>query len=188
MIRRPDTKVSGPPRKERLSLLGSREVLIDAQIVQVGGDMKWLAWPLATALAISGMSESLETKAPAENAPAQTPEQKKAAKIKAEVAKRGVGEKARVRVKLRDGHELKGYITRIEEDSFELQKDPDKLDPLPAKERLLSISYADVVKIRGPRSRAAKIGVDVGETILFVAIVAGLILLAIIKYNHEHDY
>ena len=48
--------------------------------------MKWLAWPLATALAISGMSESLETKAPAENAPAQTPEQKKAAKIKAEVA------------------------------------------------------------------------------------------------------
>jgi hypothetical protein len=37
MIRRPDTKVSGPPRKERLSLLGSREVLIDAQIVQVGG-------------------------------------------------------------------------------------------------------------------------------------------------------
>ena len=70
--------------------------------------MKWLAWPLATALAISGMSESLETKAPAENAPAQTPEQKKAAKIKAEVAKRGVGEKARVRVKFRDGHELKG--------------------------------------------------------------------------------
>jgi hypothetical protein len=150
--------------------------------------MKWLAWPLATALAISGMSESLETKAPAENAPAQTPEQKKAAKIKAEVAKRGVGEKARVRVKFRDGHELKGYITRIEEDSFGLQKDSDKLDPLPAKERLLSISYADVVKIRGPRSRAAKIGVDVGETILFVAIVAGLILLAIIKYNHEHDY
>jgi hypothetical protein len=56
------------------------------------------------ALAISGMSEGLETKAPAENATAQTPEQKKAAKIKAEVAKQGVGENARVRAKLRDGH------------------------------------------------------------------------------------
>ena len=99
-----------------------------------------------------------------------------------------MGEKARVRVKFRDGHGTQRVHHPLEEDSFELQKDPDKLDPLPAKERLLSISYADVVKIRGPRSRAAKIGVDVGETILFVAIVAGLILLAIIKYNDEHDY
>jgi len=150
--------------------------------------MKWLAWPLAMALAISDMSESFETKAPAENAPAQTSEQKKATKIKAEVAKRGVGEKVRVRVKFREGHELEGYITRIEEDSFELQTDPDKLDPLPPKERLITISYADVIKIRGSQTRASKIGVDVGETILFVAIVAGLIFLAIIKFNHEHDY
>jgi len=150
--------------------------------------MKWLAWPLAMALAISGISESFESKGPAENATAQTPEQEKAAKIKAQVAKRGVGEKVRVRVKFRDGHELKCNITRIEEDSFEMQTDPEKLDPLPPKERLITISYADVVKVRGARSRAAKIGVDVGETILFVAIVAGLILLAIVKYNHEHDY
>ena len=148
--------------------------------------MKWLAWPLATALAISGMSESLETKAPAENAPAQTPEQKKAAKIKAEVAKRGVGEKARVRVKFRDGHELKGYITRIEEDSFDLQTDPDNLDSLPAKDRLITIPYVDVLKIRGSQTRAAKTGV--GETILFVVVVAVLVFLAIIKYNHENNY
>jgi hypothetical protein len=149
--------------------------------------MKWLAWPLAMALAISSVSEGFETEAPAENTTAQTSEQKKAAKIKAEVAKRGVGEKTRVRVKFRDGHELKGYITRIEEDSFELQTDPDKLDPLPSKQRLITISYADVVKIRGSQKRVAKIG-DVGETMLFVAIVVGLIFLAIIKYNHEHDY
>ena len=150
--------------------------------------MQWLAWPLAIALAISGVSKSLQTKTPVENATAQTAEQKKTGKIKAEVAKRGVGEKVRVRVKFRDGHELKGYITRIEEDSFELQTDPDKLDPLPPKERLITISYADVVKIRGSETRGAKIGVDVGETILFVVIVVGLIFLAIMKYNHEHDY
>jgi hypothetical protein len=150
--------------------------------------MKWLAWPLAMALAISGMSEGLETQAPTENATAQTPEQKKDAKIKAEVAKRGVGEEARVRVKFRDGHELKGYITRIEEDSFELQTDPDTLDPLPAKDRLTTISYADVVTVRGSKTRAAKTGAHVGETILFIAVVAVLIFLEIIKYNHKHDY
>ena len=148
--------------------------------------MKWLAWPLAMTLAISGMSESSEAKKPAENAMAQASELKKAAKIRAEVAKRAVGGK--VRLKFRDGHEVKGHITRIEEDSFELQIDPDKLDPLPGKQRLITISYADVAKIRGSQTRAAKIGVDVGETILFVALVVGLIFLAIIKYNHEHDY
>jgi len=150
--------------------------------------MKWLTWPLVMALAVSVMNEGLETKAYAENARAQAPDQKKAAKIKAEVVKRGVGEKSRVRVKFRDGHERKGYITRIEEDSFELQTDPDKLDPLPAKERLITISNADVIKIQGSQTRAAKIGVEVGETILVVAIVAGLIFLAIIKYHHEHAY
>lgn len=148
--------------------------------------MKWLIWPLAMTLAINGICERVEAQATAENATAQTSEQKKAARIKAEVAKRGVGGK--VRVKFRDGHEIKGHITLIEEDSFELQMDPDKLDPLPGKQRAIIIAYADVTKIKGPQRRAAQIGVNVGETILFVAIVAGLIFLAIVKYNHEHDY
>jgi hypothetical protein len=39
---------------------------------------------------------------------------------------------------------------------------------------------------KGPR--AAKIGGNVGGTVLIVAIVAGLIFLAILKYQHEHDY
>ena len=148
--------------------------------------MKWLAWPLAVALAINGTNSGLEAQVSTESGTAQTPEQKKAAKIKAEVARRGVGEKARVRVKRRDGHQLKGYITRIEEDSFDLQTDPDNLDSLPAKDRLITISYADVFKIRGSQTRAAKTGV--GETILFVVVVAALVFLAIIKYNHENNY
>jgi len=137
--------------------------------------MKWLAWPLAMALTIGGMSESLRTTGPAETATAQTTEQEKAAKIKAEVAKRAVGEK--IRVKLRDGHELKGHITRIEEDSFELQMDPDKLDPLPGEQRPITISYADVARIRRSQTRAFKIRVKCGDTILFVTIVAGFIFL-----------
>jgi hypothetical protein len=66
--------------------------------------------------------------------------------------------------------------------------DPDKLDPLPGKQRPITISYADVARIRGSQTRAAKIGGNVGGTVLTVAIVAGLIFLAILKYQHEHDY
>jgi len=39
--------------------------------------------------------------------------------------------------------------------------DPHKLDPLPPKERLITISYANVAKIRGSQTPGAKIGVDV---------------------------
>ena len=43
-----------------------------------------------------------------------------AAKIRAAVQKRGVGEKSRVKVKLRDHTEVKGYISKIEDSSFNL--------------------------------------------------------------------
>ncbi len=151
--------------------------------------MKFSALLLAIVLAFNGTGSALQTLEPSEGPPVQTPEQqRKTVKIKTEVTRRGVGEKSRVRVKLRDGLELKGYITRIEQDSFELQTDLDKLDPRPAKDRLVTVSYADVVKIRGPQSRIARIGTDVGLTIAVVAVLSGLALLALWEYNREHRY
>src|ERR1700720_4985341 len=120
--------------------------------------MKWLAWPLAMLLAISGTSSGLEVPGSSENPSVQTAEQKKAAQVKAEVARLGVGEKSRVRVKLRNKLEFKGHITQIEEDRFQLQIDADWLDADTSKDRLVEIHYADVAKIRGPRSRASTIG------------------------------
>ena len=67
------------------------------------------------------------------------------------------------RVKLRNNLEFKGHITQIEEDRFQLQIDPDWLDADTSKDRLVEIHYADVKKIRGPRSRAANIGIAVGR-------------------------
>src|SRR5438874_11694167 len=44
-----------------------------------------------------------------------------AEKIKAEIQKRGIGEKSRLKVKLRDNAgEVKGYINRIDETSFQV--------------------------------------------------------------------
>ena len=62
-------------------------------------------------------------------------------KVKAEVHKRGIGEKARVRVTLHDKSQQKGYISRFEDTSFSIK------DKKTGQEN--SISYADVERIQG---------------------------------------
>ena len=74
--------------------------------------------------------------------------------IKAEVFKRGTGEKAKVKVKLRDGSELRGYVSKADEQSFEVQQKDGKS---------VTIPYGDAVSVRKQgMSRAAKIGIGVG--------------------------
>lgn len=89
-------------------------------------------------------------------------------KIKAEVVKRGVGEKARVTVKLRDGSKLKGYINQAGEDSFNLT------DSKSAQTRTLA--YADVVQVKGQGglSLGVKIGIGVGIAVGALAILYGV--------------
>jgi hypothetical protein len=75
---------------------------------------------------------------------AQTPTDKTAssiAKVKASVLKRGTGENKRVKVIMLRENELKGYISQIGEDSFELT------DSKTRQSR--SIFYKDVAKVRG---------------------------------------
>ncbi len=47
-----------------------------------------------------------------------TQEASQSAKVKAEVQRRGIGEKSRVKVRLRNREEVKGYISKIEDASF----------------------------------------------------------------------
>lgn len=49
---------------------------------------------------------------------AESKEEKHTAKVKAGIAKLGIGSESRVIVKLRDKTEIKGYISEITEDSF----------------------------------------------------------------------
>jgi sRNA-binding regulator protein Hfq len=89
-------------------------------------------------------------------------------KIKANVAKRGTGEKARVTVELRDGSKLKGHISQAGEDSFTLIEDKS------GQTKVLAYSDVDRVKGRGGLSLAAKIGIGVAIFFGSLAILYGV--------------
>ncbi len=147
--------------------------------------MKWTALLLAIVLAFNPTGSALQIVEPNGESPAPTPEQKQAAKVKAEVARRGVGEKSRVRVKLRNKHEFKGHITQIEEDWFQLQIDQDWFDADTSKDRLVEIHYAEVEKLRGPRSHAGNVAIGVGITAGLVALVAAILWLKYDQYKRS---
>jgi hypothetical protein len=99
----------------------------------------------------------------------QTQETPHAAKIKAKVQKRGIGENSRLKVKLVNGAEVKGYISKIEETSFTVT---DKKTG-----QTTTVPYADVQKIRGPGfSNGNKILIGVGVGVVVFGIVVGIIL------------
>jgi hypothetical protein len=91
-----------------------------------------------------------------------------AEKVKAAVAKRGTGPKAKVTVKLKDKTKLKGYISQTEGDSFTLT------DSETGQHKTLA--YADVVEVKklGGLSLAAKIGIGVGVAVGTLAILYGV--------------
>ena len=99
----------------------------------------------------------------------QAEETPQVARIKAEVHKHGTGEKSRVRVTLGNGTRVKGYISKIEDSSFEVIGNKTG--------QATSISYTDVQKIQGPGlSTGAKIGIVgavVGVTVVVLVLVIG---------------
>jgi len=98
---------------------------------------------------------------------AQTTQSAQGARIKAQVQKRGAGEKSKVRVTLGNGTMVKGYISKIEESSFDVN--PNKTG------QATSISYTDVQKIQGPGlSKVAKVGIVVAVAVGIVALVMGI--------------
>jgi hypothetical protein len=131
--------------------------------------MKTIAVILIAVLAFDSGGFALQAGPTSRNSETQTNGTKKAAKAKAEVQKRGVGEQSRVRVSLLDGNEIQGYISKIEENSFEV------IDKKNAK--ATTISFTDVNKVKGTGlSKPAQVLIVVG---VFVG-VAGLIFLALL--------
>lgn|SRR5215831_4169176 len=96
--------------------------------------------------------------------PAKTEDASQVAKVKTTVQKRGIGEKSKIKVKLRNKDEVKGYISKIEDASFDLTD---------AKTgQVTTIQFVNVEKVQGPGlSTGAKIGVTVGVAVAIVAIV-----------------
>ena len=102
---------------------------------------------------------------PAAQAQQQTSDANEAAKIKSEVIKRTADNKERVKIKLRNGSEMKGRITQTSENSFTLtdEKTGNKTD----------IDYSDVAKLDGRgMSRGKKFGIIAGVTVAALVVVA----------------
>jgi hypothetical protein len=121
---------------------------------------------LVFALVFGGFAFDTPTAAASQQGKGQTAETSHAAKVKAEVQKRGTGEGSKVIVKLRNSNtEVKGYISKIDETSFEVK---DKKTG-----QATTIAYADAEKVRGPGlSTGTKVAIGVGiGAILAVGIV-----------------
>jgi hypothetical protein len=82
-------------------------------------------------------------------------EGERAANAKSEVQKRGIGERSRVKVTLRNKTEVKGYISQIDTNSFEVT---DKKSG-----QSTTIPYEDAMRVRrNGMSTAAKIAIGAG--------------------------
>ena len=89
-----------------------------------------------------------------------------ASKVKTQVQERGTGEKSTVKITLRDKTEVKGYISKIEADSFQVT---DKKTG-----KVSTVTYDAVDRVRGGGlSRGTKIAIWVGVGAA-VAIALGL--------------
>jgi hypothetical protein len=107
---------------------------------------------------------------PVSAAPQGEREARQASKVKAKIARRGVGEKARVTVKLRNGTEVKGYVSRAGEDSFAVTDSKTG--------GATTIAYRDVKEVEGKGlSKAAKIAIYAGAAVGIAVVVLGLLIL-----------
>ena len=77
-------------------------------------------------------------------------------KVKLKVAKLGVGERARVTVRMKDGRKIKGFISQAGADDFTV-RDRKTGDPT-------TVSYGDVIKVEDNRghSTARNLGIGIG--------------------------
>jgi hypothetical protein len=102
---------------------------------------------------------------------AQTQTDANTEKVKAVVAKRGVNEKKRVRVKMLSGVKMKGYISQIGDDSFTLA--------ISKTRQPVVIPYREVSKVEsGGLSGGARIG------IIAAAAAGGTLLVIYLSFRH----
>lgn len=131
--------------------------------------MKVVSLLLASLLVCEGASFAGQATPATEASQGQVQETPQAAKIKAKVQKRGTGGTSQIKVKLVNGTEVKGYISKIEEKSFVVT---DK-----KAGQTTTVPYADVQKIRGPGlSKGDKILIGIGVGVVVFGIVVGVIL------------
>jgi hypothetical protein len=115
--------------------------------------MKVISFSLAVVLLLQGLVYSQDVQPAVEPPPASNLQL--AEKARMDVQKRGVGEKSRVTVRLRDRTEVKGYISQVEADTFQVTDWKSG--------QVTTVAYQDVTRIRGGGiSTGAKIAIGAG--------------------------
>ena len=115
--------------------------------------MKVISFSLAVVLLLQGLVYSQDLQPAVEQPPASNLQL--AEKARMDVQKRGVGEKSRVTVRLRDRTEVKGYISQVEADTFQVTDWKSG--------QVTTVAYQDVTRIRGGGiSTGAKIAIGAG--------------------------
>lgn len=96
-------------------------------------------------------------------------------KVKTEVERRGAGEKSRVKVRLRDKTEVKGFISQIDASSFQVTEEKTG--------KVITLAYTDVEKVGGRgMSRNTKTVIIIGVGIAAAGIILGILAAAL---NHS---
>jgi sRNA-binding regulator protein Hfq len=97
-------------------------------------------------------------------------------KIKANVTRRGTGEKASVNVKMLNGTKMKGFISQVGDDSFTLTDSKTK--------QTSSLAYSDIAQVKGTGlSTGAKTLIGVGVGVAITAVV-----LAVVARNLDFGF
>jgi hypothetical protein len=115
--------------------------------------MKVISFSLAVVMVLHGFAYSQDLVPGVDQSLASNPQLAEKARI--EIQKRGVGEKSRVRIRLHDRTEMKGYISQIEETSFQVTDNKTG--------RVSTITYDSVDRVKGGGlSKGSKIAIGVG--------------------------
>ena len=137
--------------------------------------MKTISICLVAVLVLNtyGLASPADPRSGTEPSPANSAQP--AEKIKMEVERRGTGEKSRVKVRLRDKTEVKGYISQIDATSFQVTDEKTG--------KAMTLAYNDVEKVGGRgMSRNTKIVIFVGVGIAAAGIILGVLAAAL---NHS---
>jgi len=137
--------------------------------------MKTISFCLVTILVLNTYSLAYPEEPPPTTTTAVASNARQAEKVKMAIQQRGTGEKSKVKVRLRDKAELKGYISQIDDISFQLT---DKKSG-----KVTTIAYDSVEKVGGPgMAGSTKAVIFVGIGVAAAAIILG-VLASILNHS-----
>lgn len=123
--------------------------------------MKNVSWLLSALLLLAPAAQTFGA---GQKADKQTPIEK----TKIQVAKLGVGEKAKATITTKDGTKIKGYVYRAGDDDFEMRDQKTNAST--------TVRYVDVAKVDGNR------GHSVARNVLIIAGIGTAIVLASVYF------